>query len=260
MSRGANTVKPFSLCAYTRLTRLPNWGSFPTVKRWLDRYEAGGLAGLGDRPRRGRPRTSVTAEVVRRTLEEDRPSGTHWSTRLMAPAAIRRPPSLLRSRTITLFIWSNRSSPGTPPKKPKATSRSPEERRHVLPLVEPKPQQPRVAEHDQKQVAAAPRETEVGEVHLALTTRLRLEPHQRLRRQRGPDLADVLPELRVAAGVSRRRGIPPPGSPPAAGPPSTRGTLPAVPARSPRTGPAWWAPGAADRSGPPRDPGPAPRS
>ena len=65
--------------------------SLPTVKRWLDRYEAEGLAGLEDRPRRGRPRTSVTAEVeaevVRRTLEEDPPRGTHWSTRLMAEAA-----------------------------------------------------------------------------------------------------------------------------------------------------------------------------
>lgn len=65
--------------------------SLPTVKRWLDRYEAEGLAGLQDRPRSGRPRTSVTAEaeaeVVRRTLEEKPPSGTHWSTRLMAEAA-----------------------------------------------------------------------------------------------------------------------------------------------------------------------------
>ena len=65
--------------------------SLPTVKRWLDRYEAEGLAGLEDRPRRGRPRTSVTAEVeaevVRRTLEEEPPRGTHWSTRLMAEAA-----------------------------------------------------------------------------------------------------------------------------------------------------------------------------
>ncbi|WP_420634345.1 IS630 family transposase [Candidatus Palauibacter sp.] len=65
--------------------------SLPTVKRWLDRYEAEGLAGLEDRPRSGRPRTSATpeveAEVVRRTLEEKPPSGTHWSTRLMAEAA-----------------------------------------------------------------------------------------------------------------------------------------------------------------------------
>ena len=47
--------------------------------------------GSEDWPRPGRPRTSITpeveAEVVRRTLEEDPASGTHWSTRLMAPAA-----------------------------------------------------------------------------------------------------------------------------------------------------------------------------
>ena len=65
--------------------------SLPTVKRWLDRYEAEGLAGLEDRPRPGRPRTRITPEVesavVRRTLEEDPPSGTHWSTHLMAEAA-----------------------------------------------------------------------------------------------------------------------------------------------------------------------------
>ena len=65
--------------------------SLPTVKRWLDRYEADGLAGLEDRPRAGRPRTSITpeveAEIVRRTLEEKPPRGTHWSTRLMAEAA-----------------------------------------------------------------------------------------------------------------------------------------------------------------------------
>ena len=65
--------------------------SLPTVQRWLNRYEAEGLAGLEDRPRPGRPRTRITpeveAEIVRRTLEEDPPSGTHWSTRLMAGAA-----------------------------------------------------------------------------------------------------------------------------------------------------------------------------
>ena len=41
-----------------------------------------------DRPRPGRPRSRITpefeAEVVRRTLEEQPPRGTHWSTRLMA--------------------------------------------------------------------------------------------------------------------------------------------------------------------------------
>ena len=62
--------------------------SLPTVQRWLDRYDDEGLAGLEDRPRPGRPRSRITpefeAEVVRRTLEEQPPRGTHWSTRLMA--------------------------------------------------------------------------------------------------------------------------------------------------------------------------------
>jgi transposase len=59
----------------------------PTVQRWLDRYEAAGIAGLEDQPRSGRPRkitTAVEEEVVRKTLEEKVPTGTHWSTRLMA--------------------------------------------------------------------------------------------------------------------------------------------------------------------------------
>jgi transposase len=61
--------------------------SRPTIQRWLDRYETDGIAGLEDQPRSGRPRkitTSVEEEVVRKTLEEKVPSGTHWSTRLMA--------------------------------------------------------------------------------------------------------------------------------------------------------------------------------
>jgi transposase len=60
----------------------------PTVQRWLDRYEAEGLAGIEeDRPRPGRPRritAAIEAEVVRRTLHERPPEGTHWSQRLMA--------------------------------------------------------------------------------------------------------------------------------------------------------------------------------
>ena len=61
--------------------------SLPTVQRWLNRYEAEGLEGLEDRSRPGRPRQitpEIEAEVVRRTLEDEPPQGTHWSTRLMA--------------------------------------------------------------------------------------------------------------------------------------------------------------------------------
>ncbi len=63
--------------------------SRPTVQRWLDRYEAAGLAGIEqDRPRPGRPRRitpEVEADVIRKTLHEKPPHGTHWSTRRMAP-------------------------------------------------------------------------------------------------------------------------------------------------------------------------------
>lgn len=62
----------------------------PTVQRWLDRYEASGLAGIEeDRPRPGRPRTitaTVEAEVVHMTLHERPAESTHWSQRLMASA------------------------------------------------------------------------------------------------------------------------------------------------------------------------------
>lgn len=62
----------------------------PTIQRWLDRYETDGAAGLRDLQRPGRPRkitTSVEEEVVRKTVEEKVPMGTHWSTRLMGKAS-----------------------------------------------------------------------------------------------------------------------------------------------------------------------------
>ncbi len=61
--------------------------SRPTIQRWLDRYEARGLEGLDDRARSGRPRIltpAIEAEVLRQTLEEKPPRGTHWSSRLLA--------------------------------------------------------------------------------------------------------------------------------------------------------------------------------
>jgi transposase len=57
-----------------------------TVVTWRGRYRAGGLAGLEDRPRSGRPGTVDETEVVVRTLEGP-PHGlgvTHWSSRLLA--------------------------------------------------------------------------------------------------------------------------------------------------------------------------------
>jgi transposase len=60
--------------------------SKPTVISWKRRYAAGGVGGLEDRPKPGRPRTVDEAAVVAATLEPppDRLGVTHWSTRLLA--------------------------------------------------------------------------------------------------------------------------------------------------------------------------------
>jgi transposase len=61
--------------------------SRPTVQRWLDRYEELGIHGLDDHPRSGRPReitSAIEEEIIRKTIEEMPPQGTHWSTRMMA--------------------------------------------------------------------------------------------------------------------------------------------------------------------------------
>src|SRR5688500_14519765 len=60
----------------------------PTVLHWRGRYLEGGLAGLDDRPRSGRPRRVDAAQIVVRTLEgpPERLGVTHWSSRLLAKA------------------------------------------------------------------------------------------------------------------------------------------------------------------------------
>jgi len=76
--------------------------SRPTVQRWLDRYEADGIDALReDRPRSGRPKKLTRAEeeeLVQRTLTTSPPSGTHWSTRLMAKETGLQP-------TLVARIW-----------------------------------------------------------------------------------------------------------------------------------------------------------
>jgi transposase len=59
--------------------------SKPTVIAWKKRYAAEGLAGLDDRPKRGRPRTTDDVAIVLRTLEPppERLGVTHWSSRLL---------------------------------------------------------------------------------------------------------------------------------------------------------------------------------
>jgi len=60
-----------------------------TVGRWRGRVARLGIDGLHDEPRPGRPRKIGDAEVERvvvKTLEEQPPDATHWSTRSMAAA------------------------------------------------------------------------------------------------------------------------------------------------------------------------------
>jgi transposase len=63
--------------------------SRPTVIGWRDRYEEGGIKGLEDEPRSGRPAEISEADVVVATLADDgRPPArlgiTHWSARFLA--------------------------------------------------------------------------------------------------------------------------------------------------------------------------------
>ena len=60
-----------------------------TVGRWRGRFAAHGLDGLHDEPRPGKPRSIGDDDIERvivKTLEEQPPNATHWSTRSMAAA------------------------------------------------------------------------------------------------------------------------------------------------------------------------------
>lgn len=81
--RSADGRSGLQICAELGVSR-------PMVTCWLDRYSVEGVACLAeDRPRSGRPKRITIADeaaIVARTLETRPPSGTHWSTRLMAQA------------------------------------------------------------------------------------------------------------------------------------------------------------------------------
>ena len=66
-------------------------GSTPhAVGRWRSRFVEHRIAGLGDMPRCGAPRTVTdeqVAELIAATLERTPKGATHWSTRSMASAA-----------------------------------------------------------------------------------------------------------------------------------------------------------------------------
>jgi hypothetical protein len=59
--------------------------SRPTVIKWRERFLADGIAGLGDLPRSGRPKTIDDAQIIAATLEAPPESlaVTHWSSRLL---------------------------------------------------------------------------------------------------------------------------------------------------------------------------------
>jgi transposase len=60
-----------------------------TVGKWRGRFARRGLDGLHDEPRPGKPRSIGDEDVERvivKTLEEQPPNATHWSTRQMAAA------------------------------------------------------------------------------------------------------------------------------------------------------------------------------
>jgi transposase len=63
--------------------------STDTVGRWRGRFARRGLDGLHDEPRPGKPRSIGDEDIERvivKTLEEQPPDATHWSTRSMAAA------------------------------------------------------------------------------------------------------------------------------------------------------------------------------
>jgi transposase len=60
-----------------------------TVGKWRGRFARRGLDGLHDEPRPGKPRSIGDDDIERvivKTLEEQPPNATHWSTRSMAAA------------------------------------------------------------------------------------------------------------------------------------------------------------------------------
>ena len=60
-----------------------------TVGKWRGRFAKKGIDGLHDEPRPGKPRQITDADIERvivKTLEEQPPNATHWSTRSMAVA------------------------------------------------------------------------------------------------------------------------------------------------------------------------------
>jgi hypothetical protein len=80
-----------------------------------------------------------------------------------------------------------------------------DQRGHVLARIEPAPEHPRVAEHDEQRIAHAPGKSKAREVHLRLATGRRLEADDGLGRGRRADALHERFQLRVPTGVPAAR-------------------------------------------------------
>ena len=80
-----------------------------------------------------------------------------WLKRRNSGSWISLPPSWRLSSLMTAFIWSTRSSDGTPPKVGNRCIQPTYHDRHGLALLEPQPHPPRVAQHHDQRVPFAPR-------------------------------------------------------------------------------------------------------
>lgn len=85
---------------------------------------------------------------------------------------------------------------GTPPSIGNASAAS------CLPRIEPEPEEARVTEHDKERIPLAPRQPELGELHLRLVARRSLEAHDRLGRRARADAGDVVADRGDAARIA----------------------------------------------------------
>jgi transposase len=74
----------------------------PTISRWKQRFEQGGLAGLDPRHKGSQPRVAnaaVQAKIARKTQQKPSDGSTHWSCRKMAQA-------LKLSKSTVQRVWA----------------------------------------------------------------------------------------------------------------------------------------------------------
>ena len=93
--------------------------------------------------------------------------------------------------------------PRHPAEPPEGALQPLDQHLHRLPLVEPQPQQTRVAQHRHQRMPPPPRQFERRKVHLPLPPRRRLETHHRFLSLPRPHRPNVVPHSHVPARVTR---------------------------------------------------------